>query len=83
MSLKHAIHDIPVDLIVDFGKLQSTLSELSKLKAQSILTMDDQADAPITLRLGDQVIAHGELRHNEVTGDIAVHITSTQTEVPE
>lgn len=83
MSLKHAIHDIPVDLIVDFGTLQSTLSALSTLKAQSILTMEDKADAPITLRLGDQVIAHGELKHNEETGDIAIQITSTQTEVPE
>ncbi len=52
---------IPVDVVVELGRVRLTLRELAALGPDDIVELDQPAYRPLTLVVGEQVIARGEL----------------------
>jgi len=72
------LHQIPVDVIVELGRVRLTLRELASLGPDDIVELDQPAYRPLALVVGDQVIARGELvMHNET---LSLQITEIPTQ---
>jgi flagellar motor switch protein FliN/FliY len=57
---------IPVDVVVELGRVRLTLRELSAMGPDDIVELDQPAYRPLALVVGDQVVARGELvMHND------------------
>ncbi len=57
---------IPVDVVVELGRVRLTLRELAALGPDDILELDQPAYRPLNLVVGEQVVARGELvMHND------------------
>jgi flagellar motor switch protein FliN/FliY len=57
---------IPVDVVVELGRVRLTLRELATLSPDDVLELDQPAYRPLSLVVGDQVVARGELvMHND------------------
>ena len=69
---------IPVEVVVELGRVRLTLRELSALGPDDILELDQPAYRPLALVLGDQVVARGELvMHNDT---LSLQITEIPTQ---
>ncbi len=53
--------NIPVEISVRIGRRQMTVAELSALKENDVLPLDQGVDEGVEICVGDHVIAHGEL----------------------
>ncbi len=58
---QRALADIPVAVTVELGKTQMTLKEILDLTEGSIVELDRLAGEPLDLKVGDQLIAQGEV----------------------
>ncbi|MFH1466323.1 MAG: FliM/FliN family flagellar motor C-terminal domain-containing protein [Pseudomonadota bacterium] len=57
---------IPVEVVVELGRVRLTLRELAALGPEDVVELDQPAYRPLALVVGDQVIARGELiMHND------------------
>ena len=57
---------IPVDVVVELGRVRVTLRELAAMSPDDIIELDQSAYRPLALVVGDQVVARGELvMHND------------------
>jgi flagellar motor switch protein FliN/FliY len=57
---------IPVEVVVELGRVRLTLRELAALGPDDVMELDQPAFRPLSLVVGDQVIARGELvMHND------------------
>lgn len=57
---------IPVDVVVELGRVRLTLRELAAMGPDDIIELDQPAYRPLALVVGDQVVARGELvMHND------------------
>lgn len=63
MDLNTAVltDNIPVEITVRIGRRRMTVAELSELKENDILPLDQAVDDTVEICVGDHVIAHGEL----------------------
>ncbi len=52
---------VKVSLVAEIGKTEMTVEELFSLRKQSVVKLDQDTDAVVTLRLNDKAIARGEL----------------------
>ncbi len=69
---------IPVDVVVELGRVRLTLRELAALGPDDILELDQPAYRPLSLVVGDQVVARGELvMHNDT---LSLQITEIPTQ---
>ncbi|MDP5308576.1 FliM/FliN family flagellar motor C-terminal domain-containing protein [Paracoccus spongiarum] len=65
-ALKHLIDtdNIQVEVTIRLGRTRQTVAQLSGLRADDILVLDQGIGDGVEICVGDKVIAHGEL-----TGD--------------
>ena len=69
---------IPVDVVVELGRVRLTLRELAALGPEDVVELDQPAYRPLALVVGDQVIARGELvMHNDT---LSLQITEIPTQ---
>ena len=56
-----ALGDIPVQVTVELGRSQMSLRDILELSEGSIVELDRLAGEPLDLKVGDQLIAQGEV----------------------
>ncbi len=56
-----ATDNIPVEISVRIGRRRMTVAELSELKENDVLPLDQGVDDTVEICVGDHVIAYGEL----------------------
>jgi flagellar motor switch protein FliN/FliY len=72
------LNQIPVDVVVELGRVRMTLRDLAALGPDDIVELDQPAYRPLALVVGDQVIARGELvMHNDT---LSIQITEIPTQ---
>lgn len=71
-----AFMGVPIDVTVAIGKARPLVSELVKLRRDSVLTLDSKIEDPVELFIGDRLIARGELQEmDDETGQLGVRLT--------
>lgn len=60
-----AFHGVPIEVIVSVGRARPLISELVKLRRDSVLSLDTRVEDPVELWIGDKLIAKGELQEME------------------
>lgn len=60
---------IQVEVTIRLGGTQLSVAELARLKADDILTLDQDMSDGVEICVGDKVIATGELASDETTGN--------------
>lgn len=68
---------VPIEITVHVGTARPTIAELLALGPQSLLKLDAQVDDPVSLYVGDKLIARGILEEQEgaKAGQLAVRLT--------
>lgn len=63
MDLHNAVltDNIPVEISVRIGRRRMTVAELSDLKENDVLPLDQSVDDSVEICVGNHVIAYGEL----------------------
>lgn len=60
-QLEALLHDVPLDVSVELGRIRINLSELAaRLGPGSILTLDTPTGAPLDVRVNNRLIARAE-----------------------
>jgi len=73
---RRAIFSVPVEVVVSVGKARPPIGELINMRRDAILVLDRRIDDPVDIRIGDRVIARGELQELEDgTGRLGVRMT--------
>ena len=67
MDLHQAVltDNIPVEISVRIGRRRMTIAELSGLKENDVMPLDQGVDDTVEICVGDHVIAYGELVTDE------------------
>jgi flagellar motor switch protein FliN len=55
------LNDIPVDVVIELGRKTLLIREVKELKENEVVTLDQTVDDPLDIRVGDKLIARGEL----------------------
>ena len=55
------LFDIPVEIVVELGRTQMTVRELSELQAEDVVPLDRLAGQALDLKAGGQTVARGEV----------------------
>ncbi len=55
------LHDIPIELVVELGRLRLTVRELAMLGRDDVLELDRAASQPLDVLVGGRIFARGEL----------------------
>ena len=68
---------VPIEITVCVGTATPTVGELLGLGPQSVLTLDAQVDDPVSLYVGDKMIAKGVLeeKSGSTDGQLIVRLT--------
>ena len=65
--------EIPVEVVVELGRLRMVLRDLAALSENDVLELDQEVDKPLELVVSGRRLARGELR---MVGDrVALRIT--------
>ena len=75
---RRAIFAVPVDVVVSVGYARPAIGELLALRRDMVLPLSSRIDDPVEIRVGDRVIARGEL---EELGDDSRRLGVRLTEV--
>jgi flagellar motor switch protein FliN/FliY len=60
-KLENLLHDVPLELTVELGRIKLTLSELaSRLGPGSVITLDKVTGAPLDVRVNARLVARAE-----------------------
>lgn len=69
--------EIPVEVVVELGRLRMVLRDLAALSENDVLELDQPVDCPLELRVSDRKLAQGELM---MVGDrVALRLTEVYT----
>ena len=75
-----ATDQIMVEISVRLGCARLTVGELSRMKAEDVLTLDREISDGVDICVGDKVVARGELTTSDDTeGRLCVRITGPAT----
>ncbi len=67
---------VPIEVMISVGKARPLVSELVKLRRDSVIGLDTKIDDPVEVYIGDKLIARGELEEMEDgEGQLAVRLT--------
>ena len=55
------LFDIPIELVVELGRTNLTVRELSELQADDVIRLDCLAGQPLDIMAGGQLFGHGEV----------------------
>lgn len=73
--------NIPVEITIRIGRCRLTVAELSRLKEDDILPLDQSIDDGVEICAGDHIIAYGELVEGDSGPDsLMVRITRAAAE---
>jgi len=71
-----AFMGVPIEILISVGKARPRVSELVKLRRDSVISLDSKIDDPVEIYVGDRLIARGELQEMEDTeGQLGVRLT--------
>ena len=72
-----ALQSVPIEIRVSVGRARPLLREVMDLAPEAVLTLDSRIEDPVTLYVGDRMIAEGELveMEGDRAGQLAVRIT--------
>lgn len=60
-ALEALLHDVPLELTVELGRIRMSLSDLAaRLGPGSIITLDTPTGAPLDVRVNNRLIARAE-----------------------
>jgi flagellar motor switch protein FliN/FliY len=60
-KLESLLHDVPLELTVELGRIMLTLSELAaRLGPGSVITLDKITGAPLDVRVNSRLVARAE-----------------------
>jgi flagellar motor switch protein FliN/FliY len=60
-ALEALLHDVPLELTVELGRIRLSLSELAaRLGPGSIITLDTPTGAPLDVRVNNRLVARAE-----------------------
>ena len=60
-ALEALLHDVPLELTVELGRIRLSLSELAaRLGPGSIITLDTATGAPLEVRVNSRLVARAE-----------------------
>ena len=60
-QLEALLHDVPLELTVELGRIRMSLSELAaRLGPGSIITLDTATGAPLEVRVNSRLVARAE-----------------------
>ena len=60
-QLEALLHDVPLELTVELGRIRLSLSELAaRLGPGSIITLDTPTGAPLDVRVNNRLVARAE-----------------------
>ena len=72
-----ALQSVPIEIRVSVGRARPLLREVMELAPEAVLALDSRIEDPVTLHVGDRMIAEGELveLEGDRAGQLAVRIT--------
>jgi flagellar motor switch protein FliN len=71
-----AFYSLPVEIVVCVGTARPALGELLAMGSEAVILLDRRLDDPVDIRVGDRVIARGELQELEDgSGRLGVRLT--------
>ena len=69
-------YSLPVEIVVCVGTARPALGELLAMGSEAVILLDRRVDDPVDIRVGDRVIARGELQELEDgSGRLGVRLT--------
>ncbi|MCX7890026.1 MAG: FliM/FliN family flagellar motor switch protein [Rhodobacteraceae bacterium] len=70
--------EVPVEVTVSVGRARVAIRELMALAPDRVVALDRRVEDPVELRIGDRLIAYGELveGEGEHAGMLAVRVTA-------
>jgi len=75
-SAKHALLNVPVEVVVSVGRARPKIDALLDMKRDSLIALDSRMEDPVEIIVGDRVIARGELHElPEEGGRLGVRLT--------
>jgi len=74
---RRAIFAVPVDVVVAVGHARPAIGELLAMRRDMVLPLTSRMDDPVEIRIGDRVIARGELEEiaEDGSGRLGVRLT--------
>ena len=71
-----AFMGVPIEVLICVGKARPLVSDLVKLRRDSVISLDSRIDDPVEVYIGDRLIARGELQEMEdQEGQLGVRLT--------
>ena len=71
-----AFMGVPIEVMISVGKARPLVSELVKLRRDSVVTLNSSVDDPVELYVGERLIARGELQEmDDGSGRLGVRLT--------
>jgi flagellar motor switch protein FliN len=71
-----ALYSLPVEIVVCVGTARPSLSELMNMGPDALVMLDRRIHDPVDIRVGDRVIARGELQEmDDGSGRLGVRLT--------
>ena len=71
-----AFMGVPIEVLICVGKARPLVSDLVKLRRDSVISLDSRIDDPVEIYIGDRLIARGELQEMEdQQGQLGVRLT--------
>ncbi|MGE5530862.1 MAG: FliM/FliN family flagellar motor switch protein [Bacteroidota bacterium] len=71
--------DVPLEITVRLGRARLTLGELLKLRAGTVITLEQEVGEPAEILVGDKVVALGQM---VVVGqELGVRVVETAPEI--
>ena len=71
-----AFMGVPIEVIISVGKARPLVSDLVKLRRDSVISLDTKIDDPVEIYVGEKLIARGELQEIEDSGgQLGVRLT--------
>lgn len=55
------LEEIPVEVVIEVGRVRMTLRELAALEANDVIELDQPITRPLSLVVGGKLLARGEL----------------------
>lgn len=71
-----AFMGVPIEVMISVGKARPLVSDLVKLRRDSVITLNSKIEDPVELYVGERLIARGELQEmDDGTGRLGVRLT--------
>ena len=71
-----AFMGVPIEVMISVGKARPLVSDLVKLRRDSVITLNSKIEDPVELYVGERLIASGELQEmDDGTGRLGVRLT--------